>query len=121
MIIKNLEDVKGTEREIKDENGKWVSRRLLLKDDNMGFSFHDTIVFAGSKLDIELKNNLEAVYCIEGSGEIEEIDTNKIHPITVGTLYALDKHDKHILRAENELRLICVFNPPLSGTEQPDK
>ena len=34
-------------------------------------------------------------------------------------LYALDEHDEHILRAiSGDLRLICVFNPPLTGQEK---
>ncbi|KFD40537.1 L-ectoine synthase, partial [Peptococcaceae bacterium SCADC1_2_3] len=39
MIIKNLEEVIGTENDVGAEN--WQSRRLLLKKDGMGFSFHD--------------------------------------------------------------------------------
>ena len=32
----------------------------------------------------------------------------------------LDKHDKHLLRADSELELACVFNPPLHGKEVHD-
>jgi L-ectoine synthase len=32
-------------------------------------------------------------------------------------MYALDKHDKHWLRAKTTMRLVCVFSPPLSGRE----
>ena len=32
-------------------------------------------------------------------------------------MYALDKHDKHILRATTEMKMACVFNPPLNGKE----
>ena len=36
-----------------------------------------------------------------------------------GTLYALDRNDAHVLRAtKGDLRLVCVFNPPLSGNER---
>jgi L-ectoine synthase len=37
-------------------------------------------------------------------------------------VYALDKHDAHIVRARTELRFVCVFTPALTGTEthQPD-
>ena len=33
--------------------------------------------------------------------------------------YALPAHDKHYIRAseDKDLALICVFNPPLKGTE----
>jgi L-ectoine synthase len=117
MIVRHLNDIKGTEREIKAENGNWVSRRFVLKDDGMGFSFHETIIYAGTETHIWYKNHLEAVYCVAGKGEIETISDGKIYPINNGTMYALDKHDEHYLRAEQDMRLICVFNPALVGTE----
>ncbi|MDA3870154.1 MAG: ectoine synthase, partial [Gammaproteobacteria bacterium] len=39
------------------------------------------------------------------------------HPISEGTLYILNNHDKHILRAFKEMKLACVFNPPVTGKE----
>jgi L-ectoine synthase len=35
-------------------------------------------------------------------------------------LYALDRHDRHNLRARTRMRLVCVFNPPLTGREVHD-
>jgi L-ectoine synthase len=122
MIVRTINDIKGSKREVIAPNGNWASRRLLLKDDNMGFSFHETIIFAGTETTIWYKNHLEAVYCVEGEGEVETINDGKIYPILPGTMYALDKHDKHYLRAlNNDLRLICVFNPALVGNEVHDE
>lgn len=122
MITRTIDDIKGSKREVIAPNGNWASRRLLLKDDNMGFSFHETIIFAGTETMIWYKNHLEAVYCVEGEGEVETINDGKIHPIKPGTMYVLDKHDKHYLRAFNrDLRLLCVFNPPLAGDEVHDE
>ncbi len=122
MIIRNLKEIKGTEREIRPlDNNNWVSHRLLLKKDGMGFSFHDTRIFAGTETHIHYKNHLEAVYCVEGKGEIESLKTGKTHKIEDGTMYALNEHDEHYLRAEEDMRLICVFNPPLSGKEVHDE
>ena len=59
----------------------------------------------------------ESVYCISGEGEVETIEDGKVYPIKAGTLYNLDKHDKHILRAFEEMKMACVFNPPLNGKE----
>jgi L-ectoine synthase len=53
---------------------------------------------------------------LEGEGEIEDQDGN-VYKLTPGTMYALDKHDKHHLRATTTMRLICVFSPPLVGPE----
>jgi len=117
MIVRQLEEIIGTEREVFAENGNWVSRRLLLKDDHMGFSFHDTTIFAGTETHIWYKKHVEGVYCIEGEGEVEIIDTGKIYKLRPGTLYALDQHDRHYLRASKDMRILCVFNPPLTGRE----
>ena len=35
-------------------------------------------------------------------------------------MYALSLHARHVLRAETDLELACVFNPPLYGTEVHD-
>ena len=119
MIVRTLEEIIGTENEVKADN--WVSRRLLLKDDNMGFSYHDTIIYAGTGTHIWYKNHLEAVYCVGGEGEIETVSDGKVYPIKDGTMYALDKNDEHYLRATKDMRMICVFNPPLTGRETHDK
>lgn len=117
MIVKKLDDIIGTDKEVRAPNGNWVSRRLLLKDENMGFSLHDTIIHGGTETHIWYKNHLEAVYCVEGNGEIETIEDGKVYKIEPGVMYALDKHDEHYLRAEKDMRLICVFNPPITGNE----
>ncbi|AXV38662.1 MAG: L-ectoine synthase [Methanobacterium sp. BRmetb2] len=122
MIVRNMVEIEGTHREVKAENNNWSSKRILLKKDNMGFSLHETIIYAGSETLIWYKNHLEAVYCIEGEGEIETTVDGIIYPIKPGTMYALDQHDKHYLRAfDEDLRLICVFNPPLEGDEVHDE
>lgn len=118
MIYRTLDELIGTEKDVAAPT--FHSRRLLLKADGMGFSFHDTILFAGSETYIWYANHLEAVYCIEGEGEIETIDDGKIYPIHPGAFYALDQHDKHYLRAKSQLRMMCVFNPPLTGKEVHD-
>ena len=118
MLIKRLADIRSSERNVKHEG--WESSRLLLASDGMGFSFHITIIYAGTTTSMHYKNHFESVYCIRGEGEIEELASGAIHPIRPGTMYALNLHDKHILRAHTELELACVFNPPLHGTETHD-
>jgi L-ectoine synthase len=118
MIVRTLKEVMSSEHEVKGKT--WVSRRLLLEQHGLGFSLHDTIIRAGTETPMWYRHHVEAVYCIEGKGTLMEKDTGKVHAIEPGTVYALDKHDRHVLRAESDLRLICVFNPPLHGAEQHD-
>ena len=117
MILRSIDDIKNTDREVFAENKNWVSRRLLLKKDGMGFSFHETIIFAGTQTHIWYKNHVEAVYCVEGEGEVEALKNGKIYRITPVTMYALNENDEHYLRAEKDMRLLCVFNPPVTGKE----
>jgi L-ectoine synthase len=156
MIVRNLRDAERSERRVVSEN--WESIRLLLKGDNMGFSFHITTIYPGTETCIWYKNHLESVYCIDGEGEVEVIgDTGgegevtvldgteaggvgrpdsdpgnggdaepglnggRIYKIAPGTLYILDRHDRHLLRAKTALKLACVFNPPLVGGEVHDE
>lgn len=46
MIVKTLEELKGTDRDVSGPG--WLSRRVLLKDDGFGYSLHDTVVKEGS-------------------------------------------------------------------------
>ncbi|MBI1175362.1 MAG: L-ectoine synthase [Sideroxydans sp.] len=115
MIVRNLDVAESGSRRVVSKG--WESTRLLLKGDGMGFSFHITTIYAGAELEMHYQNHLESVYCIGGEGEIRDLADGKVYPIRPGTMYALDRHDKHILRAFNEMKMACVFNPPLHGKE----
>ena len=120
MIVRTLQDCENSERRVATET--WESTRMLLKDDNMGFSFHITTIYANKETHIHYKNHLESVYCMSGNGEIETLSDGKVYQILPGTLYILDKHDEHMLRGGTEdMKMACVFNPPLSGKEVHDK
>ena len=119
MIVRRLKDASGTGREVSGDN--WTSRRLLLAADGMGFSLHDTVIHAGTSTRMWYRNHVEAVYCIEGKGTITEIASGNVHSIEAGTVYALDGHEEHVLTAETAMRMVCVFNPALSGAETHDE
>jgi L-ectoine synthase len=118
VIVRNLEQMVGTERDVAAET--WRSRRLLLSSDGMGFSLHDTVMETGTETTMWYRNHLEAVYCIEGEGEVEVLATGERHVITAGTMYALDEHDHHVMRVKERMRMVCVFNPPCTGREVHD-
>ena len=116
MIVKTLKDILGTNRDISGPG--WNSRRLLLASDGMGFSLTDTIIKKGAELELEYTHHFEACYCIEGKGQIRSADSEAWHSLEPFSLYVLDQHDRHVVRATDaDLRLVCVFNPPLTGRE----
>ncbi len=115
MIVRDLNELKNTPRTVSD--ARWTSVRMLLAGDNMGFSFHVTTLEAGSEHTFHYKNHFESVYCISGTGSITDLATGETHAIKPGVMYALDQHDKHTVRAEQELVMACCFNPPVTGNE----
>jgi L-ectoine synthase len=121
MIVCDIKDIIGTEQEVHAQEGQWSSRRMLLRRDGMGFSFHETIIRAGTKTHIHYQNHLEAVYCVGGNGKIEDLATGEVHEIRDGVMYALDEHDHNLYGGTEDMRLICVFNPPIVGTEHHDE
>ena len=120
MIVRTLKDAENSDRRVVTKT--WESTRMLLKEDNMGFSFHITTIYANTETHIWNQNHLESVYCMSGNGEIETLADGKVYPIEAGTLYILDKHDEHLLRGGSEdMKMACVFNPPLNGKEVHDE
>lgn len=117
MIIRSLADIEGTERDVRGE--QWRAQRLLVRDDGLGFSLSETTVDAGAEMNLWYKHHLEACYCIEGEAEITERDTGAVHRIGPGSVYS-PEHDRHTIRVISPLRLVCVFNPALTGSETHD-
>lgn len=98
--------------------GAFVSRRLILADDNMGFGMTVTTVLPGEPYRWHYKNHLEACYCVQGNGILTDCATGEKHIIKPGKAYLLDNHDEHLFEAHHDpVTLVCVFNPPLTGDE----
>jgi L-ectoine synthase len=119
MIVRKLSEVRDSQRRITTDN--WESVRLLLSSDKMGFSFHITTIYAGTVNEMWYQNHLESVFCLSGRGKLQDLENGREHTIEPGVIYALDKHDRHILSASEDLVLACVFNPPLNGKEVHDE
>jgi L-ectoine synthase len=118
VIVRDLDEVIGSDRDVAGEG--WRSRRLLLRRDGVGFSLHDTTVAAGTELTLQYKHHLEACYLLAGEAQLTDLTTGESHALRPGSLYALDRHDRHTLRVQTDLRLVCVFNPALTGGEVHD-
>lgn len=118
MIVRTYSACRDSERRVVSDN--WESVRMLLRDDGMGFSFHITTIYAGTQTQMHYRHHLESVYCISGTGAVENLEDGQTYPVAPGTLYVLDRHDRHRLRAFDDLVLACVFNPPLQGSEVHD-
>ena len=118
MIVKRKEDVVGTKGDASGD--RWRSLRLLHEEDGMRITLTDSILEPGFKMDLWQKNHLEACYCIEGEGTVQELESGTVHDVRAGTLHAMNDHDRHRIRATTRMRIICTFYPALTGNEVHD-
>ena len=117
MIVRTIEKVGQFEPERCVSGVGFESVRVLLERDGMGFSLHKTIIPKGGPYNWHYKHHLEACYCISGIGELVDLETGNRHIIEPDTTYILDNHDNHTFEALEDVVLISVFNPPVTGNE----
>lgn len=118
MLVRKMEEVIGTKGDASGE--LWRSLRLLHEEDGMHVTLTDTILEPGFKMSLWQKNHLEACYCIEGEGTVQELDSGTVHEVKPGTLYAMNNHDRHRIQAKTRMRILCTFYPALTGHEVHD-
>ncbi len=119
MIYHTAESLKGTKRYVQADG--FVSIRLALAEDNLGFTVTEATGKTELDLEIQHKNHIEAVYVLEGTGEVELVETGKVYKLYPGVFYAFDKHERHKYRLDTDVRAIAIFNPPLIGDENNDE
>ncbi|MGO2682844.1 ectoine synthase [Microbacterium sp.] len=119
MLIRTIDDITDTDADIKSEN--WRSKRIILAREGVGFSVHETTLYAGTESEFCYQNHIEAVFIVEGEGEIEDMATGEVHQLRPGSLYLLNDHDRHRVRPRTDIRTVCVFNPPVTGREVHDE
>lgn len=117
MIVRTLNEIEGSEFDVRGDG--WRAQRLLVRDDDLGFSLSETTVDGGAEMELWYKHHNEACYVIEGAAEITERDTGVVHRIGAGSVYA-PQHDRHTIRVISPIRLVCVFSPALTGHETHD-
>lgn len=119
MIVRSINEITDTDADIKTEN--WRSKRIVLAKEKVGFSVHETTLYAGTVNQFWYANHIEAVFIVEGEGEITDLATGETHQLAPGSLYLLNNHDKHEVRPRTQMRTVCVFNPPITGREVHDE
>lgn len=119
MKIRTIKEVENTSRDVNFTGGN--SQRLILEEDNMGFSLLKTIVPKGGPHHWHYKNHKEACYCLSGKGILTDLKSGIKHIIEPETVYILDNHDDHTFEALTDVVLMSIFNPPLDGSESHDK
>jgi L-ectoine synthase len=119
MFVRSVAEVADTDDDIKTPN--WRSKRVVLARNRVGFSVHETTLYAGTVNDFWYANHVEAVFVTEGEGELLDKETGITYQLGPGSLYLLDGHERHQLRPRTEMKTVCVFNPPVTGREVHDE
>ena len=119
MIVRSIADLEGTDRETTAET--FIARRLLLARDGLGYSFHDTTLYAGTTTEMHYKHHQETVYCVEGKATLTDRRNGDTYELRPGSMYVLNQHEPHTLAVEETVRMICVFTPALVGQEVHDE
>lgn len=119
MIVRTTDEITGTDRDV--SVGTWRSKRIILADDKVGFSFHETTIESNSVNEYRYEHHVEAVWVIEGTGTLTDLETGVEYPLAPGTMYLLNGHERHRVTRDQQLRMLCVFNPPVTGQEVHDE
>jgi L-ectoine synthase len=119
VIVRSVNEIDGTERDIQTPN--WRSKRIILAREKVGFSVHETTLYADTVNDFWYANHVEAVFVVEGEGELTDKETGETYQLRPGSLYLLNGHEHHQVRPRTQMRTVCVFNPPVTGQEVHDE
>ena len=120
LFLKSLSEVVDSDRNVSFGHG--YSRRFLAAPDGFNISVHNTIVHAHFNPHLHYPHNMEANYFIKGQGEYiwengqqkHEFDSEKHH----GTMLLVEREAHEVKIGANDSIAICVFFPPLKGTER---
>ncbi|MFD4180666.1 ectoine synthase [Rhodococcus sp. NPDC058514] len=121
MIVRSTADITDTVRDVTSSDGNWRSKRIVLGDDRVGFSFHETTIRAGSVNEFHYAHHVEAVWLLEGEGTLTDLETGVRYELGPGSMYLLDGHERHRVEPRTPMRMMCVFNPPVTGREVHDE
>ncbi|MQY28107.1 ectoine synthase [Nocardia aurantia] len=119
MIVRTTAEITGTDRDVAAES--WRSKRIVLGGDGVGFSFHETTIEPGTVHEFHYQHHVEAVWLVEGEGTLYDLDNDTTYPLGPGTMYLLNGHERHRVESRTRMRMLCVFNPPVTGKEVHDE
>ena len=120
LFVRTIEDVRRAGRELSIVGGV-VSRRYLVADDHLGFSFSTVHLTAGQEADLWYKHHWEANLVLDGTVEVTDKASGHVHTLGPGALYLVGPTDRHHVRATTDVHVISVFDPPIIGDEKHDQ
>ena len=120
MFVRTTDDVRAAGGEKFVGDGTVRAIRLLTSADEMGFSLSEVHLGAGSTQNLWYKHHWEANLVLEGKLTVTDKTTGEKHELGFGDVYCVGPNDPHQLDAKTDIKLLAIFNPPLSGEEKHD-
>ena len=120
MFVRTLEELRAGGQEKVLAGGNVRAARLVTAADGMGFSMSDVRVAAGAEQHLWYKHHWEGNLIVEGSGRVTDQGSGQSWELAAGVLYCVGPGDRHVLRMSTDVRLLAIFNPPISGEERHD-
>ncbi len=121
MFVKSVDGLRERGREKIVAGGSARTVRMLLQEDQVGFTVSNVNLAAGNRNILWYRNHWEANYVLHGSGAVSDLGTDEHWPLEPGTMYCVGPEDRHSMHAHTDLHLISVFCPALNGDEQHDE
>ena len=121
MFVKTLDDIRGGEYDLTLGGGNVNSMRMLTAQDKLGFSLHRVSIKAGTEIELWYKHHWEANLVLDGSVDVTDRSSGETHSLGVGDVYCVGPNDRHRVNTVNDVVLLSVFNPALTGLESHDE
>ena len=94
--------------------------RLVTAIDGMGFSMSDVRIAGGTEQDLWYKHHWEANYIVSGRLTVTDKSRERRWELGPGDIYNVGPHDPHHVTVHEPVRLLAIFNPPITGEERHD-
>ena len=121
MLIRSFQEAKENGQVVPISHGKSTAVRVLMKNDGLGFSLSEARCNPGNKSKLWYKHHWEANYIRKGKGELTNTISGETWPLYPGVLYCVGPTDQHtVSNSDDPLRIISIFNPPITGIESHD-
>lgn len=115
MLVRTPDDVR-TAGHLQDLGGTGSIAHFITKSDQVGFSYAAVRLKPGHRSEHKYKHSA-ACLVLEGALEVSDPGTGGIQRLGPGGLFCARPEEAHSIHAVDEVHMIAVFNPPLTGSE----
>lgn len=115
LFFQDREALAGSSRDVTHVN--YRTFRLLIAADGAPVSLTDIVLNPGIEDVYGYPDRTEVAYCIEGHATVHDLQNGRLEEIRPGKLWVAPPGSRFRFVAHEATRLICVFDPPLTGNE----